>query len=79
MCEKGLGNIDWEVNMIKTIIRLRNDAVMVFDVEGEQVPEYQGQYEEVEERILGDAPSGAEFTHWFGCAAAPETVYPEGW
>ncbi len=65
--------------MIKTIIRLRNDAVMVFDVEGEQAPEYQGQYGEVKERILSDAPPGAEFTHWFGCTATPETVCPEGW
>ncbi len=65
--------------MIKTIIRLRNDAVMVFDAEGEQVPECQGQYEEVKGKILGEAPPDAEFTHWFGCAAVPETVYPEGW
>ena len=33
--------------MIKSIIRCPNDMVMVFDEEGEQIPEYQGQYEEI--------------------------------
>jgi len=31
--------------MIKTVIRCQNDMVMVFDKKGEQIPEYQGQYE----------------------------------
>ncbi len=48
---------------IKTIIRCQNDMVMVFDKEREQIPEYQGQYEEVKESILKNAPSGAIFSH----------------
>ena len=48
---------------IKTVIRCQNDMVMVFDKEGEQIPEYQGQYEEVKESILKNAPSDAIFGH----------------
>ena len=47
--------------MIKTVIRCPDNMVMVFDKEGEQIPEYQGQYEEVKEGILKDAPPGAVF------------------
>ena len=47
--------------MIKTVIRAANNMVMVFDEEGEQIPEYQGQYEEVRESILKDAPPNAVF------------------
>ncbi|MFQ5996951.1 MAG: hypothetical protein ACE5KP_04935 [Dehalococcoidales bacterium] len=65
--------------MIRTIIRLKNDMVMVLDVEGEQVPEYQGQYEDVKGSILRDAPPDAVFTHWFGYDAEPEIIYREGW
>ena len=41
--------------MIKTVIRFKNNMVMVFDKRGEQMPKYQGQYEKVKESILGDA------------------------
>jgi len=47
--------------MIKTAIRCPNNMVMVFDKEGEQIPEYQGQYQEVKESILKDAPLDAVF------------------
>lgn len=65
--------------MIKTIIRLKDDMVMVFDTEGEQIPEYQGKYENVKESILRDAPPDAVFTHWFGYSAEPATIYREEW
>jgi hypothetical protein len=65
--------------MIKTIIRLKNDMVMVFDTEGEQVPEYQGQYKEVKMSILRDAPPDALFTRWLNYATEPETISREGW
>ncbi len=65
--------------MIKTIVRLKNDMVMVFDAEGEQIPEYQGQYEEVKMSILKDAPPNAIFIHWFGSEVEPETVCRGGW
>jgi hypothetical protein len=35
--------------------------VMVFDEKGEQIPEYQGHYEEMKESILMDAPPTAVF------------------
>ncbi len=47
--------------MIKTVIRCPDDMVMVFDEQGEQIPEYQAQYEEVKESILKDAPLNAMF------------------
>ena len=49
--------------MIKTVIRCVDNMVMVFDEKGEQIPEYQGQYGEVREGILRDAPSTAVFSH----------------
>lgn len=70
---------EWENKMIKTIIRLKNDMVIVFDAEGEQIPEYQGKYENVKESILRDAPPDAVFTHWFGYSAEPATIYREEW
>lgn len=65
--------------MIETIIRLENGMVMVFDAEGEQIPEYQGKYEEVKGSILRDAPPDAVFTHWFGYSAEPATICREEW
>ena len=52
-----------EGKMIKTAIRCPSNMVMVFDEKGEQIPEYQGQYEEVMKDILGDAPLSAVFAH----------------
>ena len=45
--------------MIKAVIRFKNNMVMVFDKRGRQIPEYQGQYAEVKEHILKDAPLNA--------------------
>ena len=47
--------------MISNVVRCANDMVLVFDDNGEQIPEYQGQYEEVRDRILRDTPLSAEF------------------
>ncbi len=65
--------------MIKTIIKLKNGMVMVFDADGEQVPEYQGQYEEVKESVLREAPLDAVFALWFDCDTEPKAVCREGW
>ena len=65
--------------MIRTVIRLRNNMVMVFDAEGEQIPEYQGQYENVKERILRDAPTEVAFNHWFGLSLEPKAVSEKSW
>jgi len=61
--------------VIKTVIRMKNNMVMVFDEEGEQMPEYQGYYDEVKETIMANAPGGSVFNHWFGSSAEPEVVY----
>jgi len=65
--------------MIKTVIRLKDNSVMVFDKEGEQLPQYQGRYESVREKILNDAPAGTVFNHWFGHSLKPGIVACESW
>lgn len=48
--------------MISEVIRFRgNDNVLVFDEEGEQIPVFQGQYQEVRVKILARAPKEAKF------------------
>ena len=42
--------------MIKTAIRCPSGMLIVFDERGRQVLEYQGQYDEVKEKILKEAP-----------------------
>jgi hypothetical protein len=65
--------------MIQKIIRLKNDMVMVFDENGEQMAEYQGFYKDVRDKILQDAPSGAVFNHWFGHSVKPLAVVTKKW
>ena len=38
--------------MIKTVVKTEDGTCMVFDAQGEQIPECQGPWEEVKERIL---------------------------
>ena len=65
--------------MIQMIICFQNGMVMVFDEKEEQIPEYQGKYEDVRESILRDAPPDAIFSHWFGDATEPHIVSREEW
>ena len=65
--------------MIKSVIRCPNNMVLIFDEDDEQIPEYQGRYEEVKERILRDAPSEAVFGHWFDYETDIRTVSREEW
>jgi hypothetical protein len=65
--------------LIKTVIRIRNDMVMVFDERGKQLPEYQGYYRVVRGKILADAPTGAVFNHWFGRSPEPQKLSGEDW
>ena len=48
--------------MIKTAIKCPNNMVIVFDEKGEQLPAYQGRYEEVKRIILKDALPDAVFS-----------------
>jgi len=73
------GNKDRRNKMIKTVIRLQNDIVVVFDIDGEQISEYQGQYENVRASILRDAPPEAVFARWFNYDTDQEIVSREGW
>ena len=65
--------------MIRSVIKAPNNMVMVFDENGEQIPEYQGQYEEVKERILKDAPPETIFGYWFDYETDIQTVSRGGW
>jgi len=40
---------------------IENPLVMVFDKKGEQIPVYQGRYEDVKAKILAHAPKSAKF------------------
>ena len=53
--------------------------VMVFDEDGEQIPQYQGHYNDVKEKILANAPAGSVFNHWFGHSPEPELVTGSAW
>lgn len=63
--------------MIKTVIRVENDMVMVFDENGEQMPEYQGSYKCVKDKIMADVTEESVFNHWFGYSIKPGTGSPE--
>lgn len=65
--------------MIKTVIRIKNDMVMVFDEDGEQIPEYQGYYDDVKEKILANATPDSVFINWFDYSPEPERVTGETW
>ena len=65
--------------MIKAAIKFRNNMVMVFDEKGEQIPKYQGKYEEMKESILKDAPPDAIFAHGFSDDGELRKVSREEW
>jgi len=49
--------------MIKSVTKSEKGMVFVFNEKGRQMPEYQGQYDEVRDQILRDAPPDAVFYH----------------
>ncbi len=65
--------------MIGTVVRLKNNMVMVFDDSGEQITAYQGQYDSVRTKIVQDAPLEAVFLCWLGSNSIPITVSKEEW
>ena len=65
--------------MIKTVMRFRNNMVMVFDKWGEQIPKYQGQYEKVKQSILGDALPDTIFALGFTDVGELREVPREEW
>jgi hypothetical protein len=65
--------------MIKTIIRAGNDMVLVFNENGDEMPEYQGLYYDVKDKILADAQIEAVFKHWYGRSLRPVAVDMIGW
>ncbi len=65
--------------MIKTVIRCPDNMVMVFDKEGEQIPEYQGQYQEIKESILKNAPLNVVFAYFSDSEPELRKVPREEW
>lgn len=65
--------------MIKTVIRIKNNMVLVFDENGEEMPIYQGYYDDVKKRILADAWPDSVFSNWFGYSFEAVVVSPEAW
>jgi len=69
--------------MIKTVIRIgkstQYDTVIVFDESGEQIPKYQGRYEDVKESILRDAPATSIFAHGLDDRGSPIEISRENW
>lgn len=65
--------------MIKTVIRLKNDMVLVFDENGEQITQYQGYYQDVKDKIIADAPPGSIFNHWYGHSLKPRVISGIAW
>ncbi|KKL51171.1 hypothetical protein LCGC14_2298160 [marine sediment metagenome] len=45
---------------IATIVRWKNGNVMVFDQNGDQIPEYQGRWNDVKYSIVRDMPDHVE-------------------
>ena len=65
--------------MIKTVIRIKNDMVLVFDENGHQIPRYQGYYDDVKEKIMADVQPGSVFNHWFGYSLKPVVISADCW
>jgi len=64
---------------IRTIIKTQSGMVIVFDGKGEQIPECQGQYEQVKAHILQNAPPSAVFSYAFDYESKLKTVSREEW
>ena len=48
------------MEMIENIYRFQNGMVMVFDEKGQQMPEYQGLWKEMKEKIMRNKPEHIE-------------------
>ena len=64
---------------IRAVIKAPNGMVLVFDGREEQIPEYQGQYEQVKPHILQDAPPSAVFSYAFDYGSELKTVPRDEW
>ena len=65
--------------VIRRVIRMPSDMVVVFDDRGEQIPEYQGRYEEVRQHLVKDAPTEAVFGYAANDEGEIRVVSREEW
>ena len=65
--------------MISSVVKCPSNMVMVFDENGEQIPQYQGMYPDVRERLLREAPPEAVFGYWLDYETDVSTVSRRVW
>lgn len=65
--------------MIKTVIRAANNMVFAFDEQGNQMPEYQGRYEDVKRKIEAETGTESAFIQWFSVSPEPDIVSKVNW
>jgi len=65
--------------MIKSVIRTQEDMVLVFNEKDRQIPEYQGLYKDVRQKILRNAVAGTVFKHWLESSPEPRIVPQNNW
>ena len=63
ICKEGYRAGKKDGQVIKKVMKSEKGIVVVLDEDGEQMLKYQGQYEEVRELILEDAPLDAVFSY----------------
>jgi hypothetical protein len=65
--------------MLATVIKTGAGMVLAFDESGRELPEFQGHYHAVGDRLRASAGHTTVFKHWFGTAPAPVVVGPDEW
>jgi hypothetical protein len=65
--------------MIKTVIRIESNIVFVFDEKGDELTEYQGEYENVKHDIMSNCNKDTIFIHWFGISQKPKITDKGKW
>lgn len=51
------------MTVIEAVYRFPNGMVMVFDIEGKQIPRYQGKWSEMRELIEANSPDHVSIKH----------------
>jgi len=63
---------------IRTVLKFPDGSVLVFDTQGEQMPQYQGPYKHVRRKVLEDADEKTRFRK-IGTGGTLRTVDKKEW
>lgn len=63
--------------MLKTVIKKCNDTVMFFDESGEEIPEYQSNYDIAKDKIIRAEMLDFVLNHWHSIALEPRNTRDE--